>query len=256
FDGMGEYLGPYLQERVNGVTTEMYPVGPNSIAGTGYEVTLTNGRLTSLRYYVGRFDSSAVPSIEYHELFSDLSTADVYREMDLLDFCAEQGGTVFVVTDVTDYRITVFSADGSVERAIEPGVARLPKTDEEIRSEIEEFDDSHTGDRAYTGGYEPSPYHPLIELAGVDGDGRLWVRRLDAAEGYLFDVWDSMGSLACQVMLEDVAGDLELTFHVDRYGVLGANLDSDWHPRVYMLVLDDSERSELQRNPGTAENHT
>ena len=245
FDSTGAYIGKYMDTYVESVPSDLYAVDSNSVVGYRYEVDLDGRELRSFTLCVGRFDAELDPSVRYYEYFTDLSTPDFYVVLDIVGYCADHLGRVYLVPGWTEYWVEVFNPDGSVAYEIAPEAARLEKTDEEIKIEIAEFEDSHTSDRGYTGGYEPPPFHPLIELAGVDTDGCLWIKRLDQEDGYLFDVWDSTGSPAYRVALGEFVGDLDITFHVDRYGILGANLDSDYYPRVYTFELQRTESDSL-----------
>jgi len=238
YDISGRYLGNYMESDWK-VPENCLPIDSNSVVGTVFDVVFDDGEVAGLNYYIGRFDCSPSPSVRYIEICYDFTDPEIYTKMDILDFCADPHGLVYIVPDYTDYSIDVLASDGAMQGSIEPDVARLPKTDEEIDYELAEFEEEHVWDRAYTGGYEPIPYHRLIALAGVDHDRNLWVRRLDVTDRFFFDVWDVAGHLAFTASLEKFTQNPDLEFHIDENGMLAAIIESDVYPRVYRLSMLD-----------------
>ena len=240
FDLSGNYSGSYLNAGEASIPFEIYQVDSNSIVGSRLEVDLNSDPMQYL-FYIGRFDSNCNPNVKYEELCIELTSADIYRDIEMVDFFATPTGKVFIVPDYTEYIIEVFSSDGIFECVIDQEIERMQKSEEEIQLEIEEFEQAVSNNQVYIGvqGYQPAQYHQLISLAGVDADGKLWVERCDSEDGYSFDVWDLTGNLTYTVILQDIEDNLDLTFHVDQYGILGANVDSDQYPRIYTFKLDN-----------------
>lgn len=236
YDISGQYTGSYLTGERK-IPSNIMQVDSNSIVGTIFDAEISDGQLQGVFYYIGRFDSNSNPSVKYFEIHSDMSDAAIYTELDMLDFQTSPSGRVFIVPDNTDYNIIVYSIDGSIEYEISPDVERLEKSTDQIQSEIDEFESNAVGDRAYTGGYQPSPYYQLISLAGVDSENNLWVQRYVSEAEYHIDVWDSTGNLAYTVSLQEFEYNPDLVFHVDCYGILGAIVDSDVYPRIYSFEI-------------------
>lgn len=232
----GQYLGNYLESECK-IPGDFSPIDSNSVVGVVFDVVFSDDEIEGFNYYIGRFDSSPEPSVRYIEILSDYSDMSQYTKIDILDFCVDPNGLVYIVSDYTNYDIDIFSSEGIAQYRISPAVDRLEKTDEEIASEISEFEESHIWDQAYTGGYQPSPYHRLIALAGVDADRNLWVQRMDIEDKFCFDVWSLNGELIHRVSLEKYTSNPDLTFRVDQYGMLGAISESDVYPRVYKFEL-------------------
>ena len=225
FDERGGYIGRFFETHEGGAPDEIFQVDSNSIVGGGYTIDYDGGQPSSFRYYIGRFDASSEPSVEYFDVSTDFSSAQFYKDMELFDFIADPAGRVYVVPDNTEYRINVLTSDGTAQYEIAPESDRIEKSEEEIDSEIQEFEDSGSYFDNYRGGFQPSHFYPLISLAGVDSAGNLWVQRLDSEGEYLFDLWDSTGCLQRNAVLEKPTTDLEITVHVDRHGIVGANIE-------------------------------
>lgn len=240
FNLAGDYVGSFLNAGEESTPSRMYQVDSNSIVGSRVEMDLNSDPIQVL-FHIGRYDSECDPSVVYEEMSFDLTSSDLYRDMELVDFCATPTGNVYIVPDNTDYRIEVLSSDGDLRYLLNPEVERLSKSEEELQLEIEEFEQGIQDGQINPAmeEFHPAPYNTLIALGGVDGDGNLWVERYDSEEGYHFDVWDSTGSIVYTAILQDTADIPDLAFKIDQYGILGANVDSDEYPRIYSYVLDN-----------------
>ncbi|MCD4708058.1 MAG: hypothetical protein K8S62_10015 [Candidatus Sabulitectum sp.] len=236
YDISGRYLGNYLESEWK-IPEHFLPIDSNSLVGVVFDVEFCDGEIEGFNFYVGRFDSSPEPSVRYIEVRRGMSDPSLYTQIDILDFEVDPNGLVYIVPDHTDYIINVLSSDGTVQRQICPEVDRLAKTGEELAIELSEFEENHIWDSAYTGGYEPLPYHKLITLVGVDADRNLWVQRMDAKDKFTFDVWNLSGDLQFRASLEKFTSNPDLEFHADENGILGAITDSDVHSRVYRLEM-------------------
>ena len=239
FDISGEYLGDYFTtDRY--VPFVMYPVDSSSVVGSmiGMEMNSDGVVISSV---VERFDEASEPSVVFNSHEWNWPAPEMYTEIGLMDFTADHEGKVFIAPDNTEYLILVYDPDGDELLQIERlDVNRIAKTQEEIQQEIDEFEEWAVQDQAYTGGYEPSPFHQLISLAGTDAEGNLWVVRHDSEIDCLIDVWSPSGSLIHTARLRRSENDPDLIFSVDRYGIVAATYDSYQFQRVYMLNLDMS----------------
>jgi hypothetical protein len=238
FSPSGTYLGDYFTtDRY--VPYRMFPVDSASIVGTMLDLEM--GDQIIFTFYTGRFDADSAPAVRYSALQWEWPCPEIYTEIEMSDVAADPGGRVFTVRDNSAYLVSVFSPAGEEMFVIEnPDVARLPKTPEELEEETEHFESRARNDQAYTGGYEPCPFHRLISLAGVDAEGNLWIERHDREDGHHFDVWDSSGNPAHTARLAGY-DDVDMWFSVSSYGMLAAVVDEDHFPRVYTLELLDGE---------------
>lgn len=234
FDISGCYLGNYLESHWK-IPEHCLPIDSNSLVGAVFDVVFSDGEIVGLNYYVGRFDSSPDPSVRYIELCYEFTDPKIYTQIDILDFCVDPNGLVYIVPDHTDYSINIISSDGAVQGQISPEIERLSKTSDEKAIELSEFEESHAWDSAYTGGYEPLSYHKLISVIGVDAERNLWVQRMDILDRYSFDIWDMSGNFVETLSIEKFTSNPDLEFHVDANGILGVISNSDVHPRVYRI---------------------
>lgn len=240
FDLSGHYSGSYINSGEASVPFEMYQVDTNSIVGSRLDLDLNSDPIRSF-FYIGRFDAECDPSVKYEELSFELTSADIYRDIELIEFFGTPTGRVFIVPDNTVYSIKAFSSEGNLEYLIDPDIERTRKTEEEIQGEIEEFEQAIRNNQINpaTQEFQPALYQRLIGIAGVDADSNLWVERYDFENGYHFDVWDPSGGIIYTVVMQNTTDNLNLSFYIDQYGILGANVDSDYYPRVYSYTLDN-----------------
>lgn len=234
YDEQGNYLGNYFADSDDDPPPLLWPVDSSSIVGVDADPLITDDKI-ELGFSCIRYDSNLQPSVVYYLLSGDAFSNEFIEAADVLEFYADRTGYVYIVQDFTNYSIDVYAPDGSLNYTIVASVERLEKSDEQIQSEIEEYEAFAVNDAAYTGGYEPSKYGQLISLSGVDSDGNLWVERFDSETGYHFDVWDSNGYLAYTASLTSIVADLEMKFLVDEIGIVGAVTDPDDYPRIYYL---------------------
>ena len=241
FDPSGSYLGDYFTT-ARYVPYRMYPVDSRSIAGSMLDLEM--GDQIFFSFYIGRFDADSQPSITYSTLQWEWPAPQLYSDIQRVDFTAGVDGRVFLTLDNTSYQISVFSPDGEELYCISnPHVERIPKTLEEIEEEIDYFESWAREDQGYTGGYEPSPYHPLISMTGVDSQGNLWVERFGNEDVHQFDVWDVSGNLLYTASLPGYGG-MELMFSVDQYGILAAVVDPDHYPQILKLEQETAVGAE------------
>ena len=221
----------------------MFPVDSSSIVGS--MLNLEMGERILISFYIGRFDSDSTTSVVYNSVQWEWPAAEMYTDIELMEFVASPQGNVFFAQDNTSYLISAYSPEGEeIYRIENPEVNRIPKTPEEIEEEITQFESWAKVDQAYTGGYEPSPYHQLISLAGVDADENLWIKRNDSDDGYKFDVWNAAGDLLFTAGFPASENDPYIRFSVDQYGILAAIANSEHFPQVYKLEiesLDDND---------------
>ncbi len=234
YDEHGNYLGNYFTDSGDDPPPTLWPVDSSSIMGVDADPLITDDNI-EIVYSCARYDSNLQPSEVYYLLSGDAFSNEFIEAVDVLEFYADRTGHVYIIQNFTDYSIDVYAPDGSLNYTIVASVERLEKSDEQIQSEIEEYEAFAENDATYTGGYEPSKYGQLISLNGVDSDGNLWVERFDFETGYHFDIWDSNGNIAYTTCLTSIETDIEMKFLVDEIGIVGAVTDPDDYPRIYYL---------------------
>ena len=236
YSAAGDYLGSFYFSG-GYVPYSMYPVDAEYIQAD----MITFDMDCEIPQYVyticGIRSGDTEISQDYYSLSWDWTSADFYRDIELLEFAGSSSGLLFLVPDVTDYTVKVFSMDGEIISEIEGSMERIRKSEEQIQTEIEEFEEWAQQDQAYMGGYRPSDYEVIISVTGVDSNGYLWIERHVSADSYNFDVWDYSGELIAQALLPKNPEIPELEFHINEYGLLGANVDSDDYPRVYCFEV-------------------
>lgn len=240
YDISGNYLGSYFTtDRY--VPYRMFQVDSSSIAGSMMDLEMGEEHIF-FSFFFGRFDSDSVASVVYHNRRWEWPAPEMYTDIGLAEFAADCAGNVFVVEDNTSYAISAYSPEGNEMYRIGcPDVNRIPKTPEEIEEEIVLFESWAQEDQAYTGGYEPNPYHQLISLVGTDAEGNLWIERHDSENGCKFDVWDATGSLIFTASFPQVESDPGILFNVDQYGILAAVVDDEHFPQIYTLEIGEPE---------------
>lgn len=234
----GEYIGSFYYSG-GYVPYSMYPVDSVSIQADLLAFDF-DSEIPQFVYTLCAIHSSDVEvSQEYYKLQWDWTSADFYRDIELLDFAGSSSGMLFLVPDVTEYRIAVFSFQGELINEIEGSMNRVRKSEEQIQEEIEEFEEWAQQDQAYMGGYQPSEYETIISIAGIDANGNLWVQRHESPDSYKFDIWSYSGELTARAYFPWNPELQELEFHVDECGLLGANVNSEEYPRVYCFAVEN-----------------
>jgi hypothetical protein len=190
----------------------------------------------SVRQYLG---GESIPKNVYRELRWEFTSADFYTDIEMFDFTASSTGNIYIAEDVSRYCIDVVSQNNDFLYSIERlDVPRREKPADVIQIEIEEFETWARQDQAYMGGYEPSPFYPLIELSGVDSEGNVWIRRLDSiTSDVVFDIYDSQGIANGNAVLSRDCTDSKLTVRVDVYGMYALTTDASDNVEVYKLGI-------------------
>ncbi|MCK5036887.1 MAG: hypothetical protein KAS73_13420 [Candidatus Sabulitectum sp.] len=241
FSTAGDYLGSYFTtDRY--VPHLMFPVDSTSIAGAMLDLQMGEGQILFAVNFV-RFDENSAPSVVFNRREWEWPAPELYTEIEMMHYTAAPDGTFYLTMDNTEYSVSIYSASGELTGSIQRSdLPRIAKTEEEIEEEIVLFEERAVEDQAYTGGYEPCPYHQMISLVGVDEDSNLWIERLGGdpeTEGCLFDVWDSEGNLVHTASFQEPEASSDILFHADQYGILANVVDPDLFPRVLFLELED-----------------
>lgn len=229
----GCYEGPFMH-------SARYVPAPISVRSDSTLVGAMQGiqmdEETVITYRIAVFGDSLVE--EYELLSREWVWPDpaVYAEAPLTSFSAGSQGAIFVCGNNTIYHVDVFSESGMLLGQIDRSdVPRMEKTPEEIEEERAAFDIWLRQDAAYTGGYEPYPYRQVLQLAGVDSQQRLWVRRLDVGDRICCDLWSQTGEyLGCaELPWDDASTPVDCV--VDAGGIYLTSAQSAENVVVYRL---------------------
>ena len=181
---------------------------------------LDMGDRAVMSYEVSLYRDSLVPEVTFFKDEWVFPDADIYTETSLIDFCCGFSGPVYVCPDITSYHIDIYTDEGVLIGAIERSdIARRPKTTDEIDRERSEWDVWLRQDEAYAGDYEPYPFKPVIQIAGVDSLLRLWVRLEDSEGAVRFDIWDGQGRLVGNAIIPWDTESIPVYSSVDTGGV-------------------------------------
>jgi hypothetical protein len=236
FSQSGEYLADYFTSDFY-TPYAMYPVDSNSIVYSQVNLDFIHED-PIYQFVVARYDELTGSSTVYEQMSWEWTSADFYRDISNLDFVASPEGIVYVAEDVTMYSVTVYSPDGYEQYVItRHDIDRILKSDAEIEREITEFEEWAQQDQAYMGGYEPSQYHTLISLVGIDDDRNLWIERLTPDTNQYCDVWSPTGEMLYSVKLHRSEDDLYLDLYCDQYGLLGLTTAAADFQKVYRLEI-------------------
>lgn len=194
-------------------------------------------------YSIRRYSrSEPTPLSVYRELRWEWTSADFYTDIGSFDFTASRQNLVYICEDVSNYMIDVLALNGDYLYSIRrTEVERQEKSENELEAEKEEFETWAQQDQAYMGGYEPSEFHALINLSGVDAEGRLWVRRLDQhSSDIVFDLFDSEGQMCGSAVLRRDSTACDLVFKVDSYGIYATTSSESDFVEVYLLDVSEA----------------
>jgi hypothetical protein len=127
--------------------------------------------------------------------------------------------------------------EGTPLFSVSSGISPVAKTEQEILDETEytRMQFAALGANGLPGGFEPDPYHILVENIGVDSEGNLWVQRGTEANP-VFDVFDETGVHVATAEYPRAGKFWE--FSITPYGSLAWNNDPlSGIQKLYMIDL-------------------
>lgn len=137
----------------------------------------------------------------------------------------------------SEYTVSCWNTEGEHVFTASLPIPPVEKTDEEIIEEIDytEMQFAMYGMNALPDGYEPDPFHTLVENLGVDSDGNLWIQRGTEAQP-VFDIFDTTGD---HIGTAEFPGTgKQWQFSITPYGSLAWNSDPlSGVQKVYMIEL-------------------
>mgnify|MGYP001128130589 CR=1 FL=1 len=244
--------------------TGFFPSPPRIISGAGPQTFVGLKRAadteeTMIGYTLALWGYDSEPVMEYASQLQSFDPSQIGPRLTeaTIAFTADLDGTVyFSPMSVEEYRITGVDVQGDTVLTLAEDYTPVPKTDEEIRRETEDFY-AFLERRAESGGgrggaglagdispgdvdFEPEPYRYAIASLGVDGDGNIWAQR-----GWetcpFFDVWSPSGEKLFTVSLSSEADAYrcaDYTFAVGAHGLLAFEPDPEDFPEVLVISLE------------------
>lgn len=136
------------------------------------------------------------------------------------------------------YEVQCWDADGNLRFSFSLDIPQVEKTTQETQAEIEY---ARIRIAAFGGvlpeGFEPDPYHTLVEGIGIDSNGNLWIQR-GTERHPVFDVVNSEGEHIGTA--EYPRSGYLWRFSITPYGSLAWNLDPESGvQRVYILDMQE-----------------
>lgn len=238
--------------------TGFFPVPPLVIQGADGNAIIGLMRVVDtdnslIGYSLARLEGDPEPVFIYVEEMVPFDPSMIgpgYIES-TVDFASDHQGRVFISVKSTDsYRVDGYLPDGERFLSIEQPFEPVPKTQEEIDMEIEDFNDflqrmsSSGGGRGHSAlrnlniseiKHEPIPYRYSIADLAIDGQDRIWVRRGSEIHP-CFDVYDLEGELLLEVSVEteDPEADRWEIVITDQ-GILAYTDDPVDYPRILLF---------------------
>jgi hypothetical protein len=157
-------------------------------------------------------------------------------------WASNREGYVFLAPRTSEeYRVTGYDPSGEPFVEITQDLPSVRKSAEEIADEAA-FWNMRAENMGANGpfNYEPDPYRWMIHSMGIDGEGRLWIRR-GTEDTPTFDVFDMDGEKLFSAEIPSIGGYQGLLWQidVDEQGILGYSLDpSQGYQKLYVMELD------------------
>ncbi len=190
---------------------------------------------------VGQYDESLECVTEYYYETWSPPYNGIYSAISLIRYCIGPDGTGFFCPDISDYKVTIYDPNGEIVGEISrPDIERVSRSEEEIE-EIRRWQEENMGNEyLFQGENDPSPYKTLIQLAGTDSLGRLWIWNLSdmSNECLHFDIWTAEGELVEQALI-DWTNREPVTPLVDSGGVILRSTEEADVVMIYDLIKQD-----------------
>lgn len=242
--------------------TGFFPAPPMAITGADNQAFIGLMKKFDLEndligYSLARLDRSAEPVYVYEEEMMEFLPTMIgpgYTETTVA-FASDRSGNVFTSVMSTDkYLVSGYLPNGELLITIEQPYNPIPKTEQEIEAEIEDFN-TFLANRESSGGggrmqsmgvqipieelaLEPNLDHYAIKDLIVDSEERVWVRRGAEALPY-YDVFDYESNLLFTASVEEGdpdSADWEIVVGDDI--LLGFSKDPQGYPKVVILHLE------------------
>lgn len=226
--------------------TSLTAIGENLFAGCEMKFDMTDSHMLIIIQPSLYSFSSPSPEYSYFAdtLMFSLDLSDAPMSIDGLTgvtlMTSDEDGRVFYSRrSSSEGVVRCWDIEGTPLFTASSGISPVAKTEQEILDEIEfaRMQYAALGVNALPEGFEPDPFHTLVENTGVDSEGNLWVQRGTEANP-VFDVFDSAG-------VHVATAELRITgrfwqFSITPYGALAWNSDPlSGIQKLYMIDLPD-----------------
>ncbi|MCK4506831.1 MAG: hypothetical protein KAW14_14540, partial [Candidatus Aegiribacteria sp.] len=232
--------------------TGFFPSPPAPISGLEGGVIigmkpdfLQNEEGMFLGFTIARWEQGlAEPTVVYHSSMSPFDPSDLSSmQDDFIIFGVAPEGIVFTTSLSTEvYEFIAWSPEGEELFTVsDEDFVRVLKTQEEIDLETEMVNNLmiQQGMPPDMANWEPDPYRTAIGGFGVDGQGRLWVRK-GTAETLYFDVYsvDRLDFLFTAALdVGERAVDWEVNIEGDKF--IAFDADPELYPQVFIGDLPE-----------------
>ncbi|MCK4749453.1 MAG: 6-bladed beta-propeller [Bacteroidales bacterium] len=249
FNADGTFNGLYIDFQGQAVPQWAWGVDNYAFVGAITDVHMQDDALMA-SFIIGRWEDSPEPSVIYFEYSFPFDPSDMTSFLENTFFstayAADRDGVVYVAPiSSTEYRIDIFSSDGSLLSSIERDMPRVEKSPEEIEEEIAMITAIliERGVPDYMIDYQPDPYRWLIppQSIGADGMERVWVQN-GAVDGSIIDVYSRDGEHLAVVVIEGVLNPDILdvvNYKIQPQGILAYSLQDPEYPRIYVIPMPD-----------------
>ncbi|MCK5116136.1 MAG: 6-bladed beta-propeller [Candidatus Aegiribacteria sp.] len=249
FNADGSFDSLYIDFQGQGVPQWAWGVDDYAFVGAS-NVTRMQDDAIMVTFSVGRWEDSIDPTVVYFENTFPFNPADMASFLEnaifSVAFAAERDGFVYVApVSSSEYRIDIYSPDGTLMSTIERDIPRVEKSAEEIEEETAMISAilRERGLPEYMIDYTPDSFHWMIppQSIGADGMGRIWVQNGTVDESVL-DVYSRDGEHLAVVRVEGVVNPDVLdfiNFKVQPQGILGYSLQDPEYPRLYVIPMPE-----------------
>ena len=249
FNADGSYDSLYIDFQGQGVPQWAWGVDDYAFVGAS-NVTRMQDDAIMVTFSVGRWEDSPDPAVVYFENTFPFNPSDMASFLEnaifSVAFAADRDGVVYIApVSSSEYRIDIYSPDGTLMSTIERDMPRVEKSPEEIEDETAMISAilRERGVPDYMIDYAPDPFHWMIppQSIGADGMGRIWVQN-GTAQYPVLDVYSRDGEHLAVVKIDGVMKPDALDFvnlKVQPRGILAYSLQDPEYPRLYVIPMPE-----------------
>ena len=186
------------------------------------------------------FGDTSEPDVIYADYPLDMQGGRIAASIQFHCAGGLDGEVVLAEQSDSSFVLSAFSESGEEIFRIVEEWDRIPYTEEELAEDqlsisLMITEEGTTLDR----NREPreDQYRTVIEGAGVDSEGRIWVQMGDTGTPY-FRVYSSEGDLQT-IAIPDESVNHRATFSISPYGFLAFDSDPDDWPKIYLLEVTE-----------------
>ena len=249
FNADGSFDSLYIDFQGQGVPQWAWGVDDYAFVGASNVTSMQEDEIL-VSFKVGRWENSIDPTVVYFENIFPFNPADMASFLEnaifSVAFAADRDGVVYIApVSSSEYRIDIYSQDGSLMSTIERDLPRVEKSPEEIEEETAMISAilRERGVPEYMIDYTPDSFHWMIppQSIGADGMGRIWVQNGTAMDP-IMDVYSRDGEHLAVVRIGGVMKPDILdfvNFKVQPQGILAYSLQDPDFPRLYVIPMPE-----------------